>query len=91
MKPRPKYKVGDVIERWNIYPFASFAYYYLVVGIYVDHACALRHCKLCKRSSKVYNLKRVDTDNMIEYDVKIVDMLDWRYHFRCYKGWRKVA
>lgn len=88
MRPKPKYKIGDLLEHWTRRD--KERYYYLVIDIYVEK-CGNPKCRNCPNRLSTYKLKDMKSGEVESWDLYTVDMLGWGGSNRlCYRGWRKV-
>lgn len=89
MKRKPKYKVGDVLEYWQVE--TNYIRYVMVAGV-ANIDCGWPDCKACKKGINAYLLKPMDDNPVEDWSIRDVDMVGWgRIARECNFGWRKVG
>jgi hypothetical protein len=88
MRPRPKYKVGDILEYWDV-P-SGMTTYSIVVDV-IGSSCGFPKCKRCNNGKNTYLLKPVQGGEVDDYSIKQVDMIFKHQSTNCHRGWRRVG
>ena len=92
MRKRIKYKVGDIIELWDVNDLdAPTTENYIIIGVEDGFFWSHRNPP-DEEKKKFYMLKHMSTGDVIKLHVDRVDMRKWgRYSRLCREGWRRVG